>query len=380
MNKQIENRKYVILIVDDILQNLQVLGTTLMEENYEISMANNGFQALKLIEKVNPDLILLDVLMPDMNGFEVCEKIKEQEKFKDTPVIFLTAKTESEDIIQGFKRGGVDYVTKPFNKEELLIRIKTHIDLKESRDLIIEQNKKLTALNKEKTEILGIAAHDLKNPLSNIKGLAEIIETMVDDLEKEEVVDTAKKIRTSSEFMFQIISDLLDVNAIEEGKIKINFEPFNIVDVTNRTIDKYIMKSTEKSINLRFEPQIEESYVMGDVIKTIQVLDNLISNALKFSPFNGNIWVIVKSDIENKITIVEVKDEGPGISQEDMSKLFGKFAKLTAKPTNNENSTGLGLSIVKKLVENMKGNIWCESELGKGTSFFLSLPNYLENN
>lgn len=140
------------------------------------------------------------------------------------------------------------------------------------------------------------------------------------------------------------------------------------------------MKSTEKSINLRFEPQIEESYVMGDVIKTIQVLDNLISNALKFSPFNRNIWVIVKSDIENKITIVEVKDEGPGISQEDMSKLFGKFAKLTAKPTNNENSTGLGLSIVKKLVENMKGNIWCESELGKGTSFFLSLPNYLENN
>jgi two-component system, sensor histidine kinase and response regulator len=371
------SKKYVILIVDDIIQNLQVLGTTLMEENYEISMANNGSQALKLIEKVNPDLILLDVLMPDMNGFEVCEKIKVQEKFKDTPVIFLTAKTETEDIIQGFSKGGVDYVTKPFNKEELLVRIKTHIDLKESRNIIIDQNKKLSALNKEKTEILGIAAHDLKNPLSNIKGLAEIIETMYDDLEKDDLIETAKKIRTSSEFMFQIISDLLDVNAIDEGKIKMNIEPFNLVDVANRTIDKYQMKAREKSINLNFDPKIEEVYVMGDVIKTIQVLDNLISNAMKFSPFNKNIWIIVNK-IQDEKSMVEVKDEGPGISADDMSKLFGKFAKLTARPTNNENSTGLGLSIVKKLVENMNGNIWCESELGKGTSFFLSLPNYLE--
>ncbi|MBX3044276.1 MAG: hybrid sensor histidine kinase/response regulator [Candidatus Kapabacteria bacterium] len=368
----------VILIVDDVVQNLQVLGTTLMQHNYEISMANNGSQALKQVEKVNPDLILLDVQMPDMNGFEVCEKLKSMEKFKDIPVIFLTAKTEAEDILQGFDKGGVDYITKPFNKQELLARIKTHIELKKARDIILEQNHKLESLNKEKTEILGIAAHDLKNPLSNIKGLAEVVETMFDELDKEDIEDSARKIRMSSEYMFQIISDLLDINAIEEGKMKLNIEPFNFVDVASRTFEKYNLKAADKSIKLIFSSIADEIYVNGDVIKTIQVLDNLVSNALKFSPFDRNIYVNIAIDDDQKFATAQIKDEGPGISPEDLKKLFGKFAKLSARPTNNENSTGLGLSIVKKLVDNMDGKIRCESRLGEGTSFFLSLPVFSE--
>lgn len=374
MNNNSNQKKYVILIVDDIVQNLQVLGTTLMENNYEISMANNGFQALKLVEKVNPDLILLDVLMPDMTGFEVCEKIKAMDKFKDIPVIFLTAKTEAEDIVQGFEKGGVDYITKPFNKSELLVRIRTHIELKNARDIILEQNQRLTALNNEKSEILGIAAHDLKNPLSSIKGLAEVVQMMYDDFGKDEIIDIADQIRISSEYMFQIISDLLDINAIEEGKIKINLESFGLSEVINRAIEKYSQKAAEKSINIIFNPQSEDLKVRADVVKTIQVLDNLISNALKFSPFGKSVWIEPGIDASGKSARIEVRDQGPGISGEDMKKMFGKFAKLSAKPTNNENSTGLGLSIVKKLVESMNGSISCESEIGNGTSFFLELP------
>ncbi|GAB1372237.1 hybrid sensor histidine kinase/response regulator [Candidatus Kapaibacterium sp.] len=340
MNNDSNQKKYVILIVDDIVQNLQVLGTTLMEHNYEISMANNGFQALKLVEKVNPDLILLDVLMPDMTGFEVCDKIKAMDKFKDIPVIFLTAKTEAEDIVQGFEKGGVDYITKPFNKSELLVRIRTHIELKNARDIILEQNQRLTALNNEKSEILGIAAHDLKNPLSSIKGLAEVVQMMYDDFGKDEIIDIADQIRISSEYMFQIISDLLDINAIEEGKIKINLESFGLSEVINRAIEKYSQKAAEKSINIIFNPQSEDLKVRADVVKTIQVLDNLISNALKFSPFGKSVWIEPGIDASGKRARIEVRDQGPGISGDDMEKMFGKFAKLSAKPTNNENSTG----------------------------------------
>ena len=371
MTSNNDEKKFVILIVDDIVKNLQVLGNTLSEENYEISMANNGFQALRLVEKVNPDLILLDVLMPDMNGFEVCEKIKANEKFKDTPIIFLTARTETEDVVQGFQKGGVDYITKPFKKEELLARIKTHIELKNSKDMIKLQNEKLTSLNKEKNEFLGIAAHDLKNPLSSIKGLADLIKLMYDDLSKEEIVDISMQIKRASEFMFQIVTDLLDINAIEEGKIKINFEEFNIVDLLSRILDKYKLRAQEKSIQLHINSFKEEIKVHSDPVKSLQVFDNIVSNAIKFSPFSKNIFINITLPDNTNYCRIEVKDEGPGISADDQTKLFGKFTKLTARPTNNENSTGLGLSIFKRLVEEMKVKIWCESKLGEGASFFI---------
>ena len=299
------------------------------------------------------------------------EKIKANEKFKDTPIIFLTARTETEDVVQGFQKGGVDYITKPFKKEELLARIKTHIELKNSKDMIKLQNEKLTSLNKEKNEFLGIAAHDLKNPLSSIKGLADLIKLMYDDLSKEEIVDISMQIKRASEFMFQIVTDLLDINAIEEGKIKINFEEFNIVDLLSRILDKYKLRAQEKSIQLHINSFKEEIKVHSDPVKSLQVFDNIVSNAIKFSPFSKNIFINITLPDNTNYCRIEVKDEGPGISADDQTKLFGKFTKLTARPTNNENSTGLGLSIVKRLVEEMKGKIWCESKLGEGASFFI---------
>ncbi len=369
-----EGKKPLILIVDDILKNLQVLGTTLMEEGYEISMAQNGFQALKLAEKINPDLILLDVLMPDMTGFETCAKLKENALLKSIPVIFLTAKTETEDIVTGFKTGGVDYITKPFKKEELLMRIQTHLDLRFYALAIQEKNENLARLNKEKNEFLGIAAHDLKNPLSAIKGLAELIEKFNTDLSPEEIVDSAQQIRISSEFMFQIIIDLLDINAIEEGRFVLNMSDFEPDIVLNMVVNKFAPSSEKKDIKLNTSCGCSGVNINADAGKVQQVLDNLISNAIKFSPFGLNIWISSELIERDGMVRITVKDEGPGISEEDKTKLFKKFSKLSARPTNEENSTGLGLSIVKRLVEEMKGRIYCESELGHGAAFVVEFP------
>jgi signal transduction histidine kinase len=326
------------------------------------------------LEHDTPDLILLDVMMPNMTGFEVCEKIKQNPTLAAIPIIFLTAKSEIEDIVRGFKLGGVDYITKPFNKDELLVRINTHLNLKFARDLIIKQNTRLEQLNLEKNEFLGIAAHDLKNPLTAIKGLSEVLADPNSGLDKDEILDFSKMILHSSEFMFQIIIDLLDINAIEEGKINFNIEEIDAFELLKLVSNKFRMRAEDKRIKLNLIPNNDTLHAFADPGRCQQILDNLVSNAIKFSPFDRNIWIAASKTVDEKYIKIEVKDEGPGISEDDMKKLFGKFTRLSARPTNNENSTGLGLSIVKRLVEEMRGRIYCESKLGEGAKFVLELP------
>lgn len=367
-----QTRKPKIFIVDDIMKNLQVIGGILMEESFDIAMATNGMQALNMVKNLMPDLILLDVMMPDMNGYEVCEKLKSDPEVAHIPVIFLTAKSDTEDIIQGFKIGGVDYITKPFKKEELLVRIKTHIDLKFATDTIKKQNQQLTKLNEEKNEFLGIAAHDLKNPLSAIMGLSELM--LRDDMEFgiDEMKEFTGDINTSAVQMFRLVTDLLDVNAIEQGKINLVMEDFPLSRVVEDCYTSYIKRAEDKSIKLIYNCEVSEVNCHADSSKVSQVVDNLLSNAIKFSPRDKNIYISVQD--QGDFLIAEVKDEGPGISEEDQKKMFTKFQKLSARPTGNENSTGLGLSIVKRLVEEMNGKIEVVSELGKGAAFRLFMP------
>jgi len=374
-----DNLKYIhekpfILIVDDVSKNLQVIGNILLEEGCEISLASDGKEALETIKSDKPDLILLDIMMPDLSGYDVCKILKSDDNTKDIPVVFLTARTETDDVVKGFQLGGEDYITKPFKKEELLVRINTHLKLKRSKDIILKQNEKLKNLNSEKTEFMGIAAHDLKNPLNAIKGLAELILMDDEEITIKEIREYAGLIKTSSEYMLQIILDLLNVNAIEEGLISFNKTTFPINHLILLILEKFQHQADVKNIKFNYEQNDETFSVFADRTKTQQILENLISNALKFSPFNKNIRLSVFDQSESNLFRIEVQDEGPGLSKEDLSHLFGKFTRLSAKPTNNEHSTGLGLSIVKKLVEGMNGKIWCESELGKGAKFILELP------
>jgi signal transduction histidine kinase len=371
------NKIPYILIVDDVLKNLQVLGTILEEEGYEIAVASNGFEALDIIKSDMPDLILLDITMPDMDGYEVCRRLKDDNTTKNIPVIFLTARTETEDIVNGFKIGGVDYVTKPFKKEELLSRIYTHLELTYSRMKLVLQNEELIKLNTEKNEFLGIAAHDLKNPLSAIKGLSEFVIQYKNKLDFDEIDDIANQIKDSSEYMFRLIVDLLDINAIEEGKLELSNEDCSVSLVLNQTVKRFEALAAKKNICILSNNLCSDASILIDTSRLQQVMDNLVSNALKFSPMGLRIWINAEFADDGNI-IFQIKDEGPGISEDDKKKLFNKFAKLSARPTAQENSTGLGLSIVKKLIQLMEGEIWCESELGYGTSFKIKIKKYEE--
>jgi len=232
------------------------------------------------------------------------------------------------------------------------------------------KNKQLIRLNQEKNEFLGIAAHDLKNPLGAISGTAELIREIIDELTKAELLDYAEMIQASSTQMFNLITNLLDVNAIESGKINIQLTQSNLLPIVKRVIGNYKMAAHNKNIQIHFDPTDTEYFAYLDEDITVQVLDNLISNAIKYSPAGKNVYIRIYPTQHGFIRC-EVQDEGQGLSAEDLAKLFGKFTRLTPRPTGGEHSTGLGLFIVKKLIEQMQGQVWCESELGKGAIFFV---------
>jgi two-component system, sensor histidine kinase and response regulator len=367
--------KSLILVVDDITKNLQVVGTTLRNQGYEVMPAASGAEALKCIRTRLPDLILLDLMMPEMDGLEVCRRLKANAATRQVPVVFLTASNEMEHLVQGFEVGAVDYVTKPFNPPELLARVRTHLELKHARQ-------RLREMNDEKNEFMGIAAHDLRNPLGAITGYAEILieemeslRTCVPELGAHAVREAgqcAERIRETSRRMAEMVQNLLDANRIDRGEMELNMAPTDLGPPLNHVIETQRPHAIAKQQIIHLESESAPSVILIDPGVTVQVLENLVSNAIKYSPPGKNIFVRLKKQSQG--VRVEVQDEGPGLSAEDQTKLFGKFARLSAKPTGGEHSTGLGLSIVKKMVEAMNGKVWCESEFGRGATFIVEFP------
>jgi signal transduction histidine kinase len=348
----------------------------LKSAGYTPFVANSGKQAIQIAETQHPDLVLLDINMPEMNGYEVCKYFKEHEPISDIPIVFLTVHADAESIAKAFDTGAVDYLTKPFKKAELLARVKVHLALRQAQELLEDQNERLKRLNDEKNEFLGIAAHDLKNPLNSIRGIAQMVRKRKEiELSEEEVDDMAHQIETSSNFMFEIITNLLDVNKIENGKLVVQSTSVDLVLSLGAVTDRYQAAAAKKNIKLHVDLPREDTQIYADPTLTIQILDNIVSNAVKYSPQGKNVWINVSCNTAQKRVRVAVKDEGPGFSDEDKKKLFGKFARLSAKPTGGEHSTGLGLSIVKRLAEAMEATIWCESELGSGATFIVEFPD-----
>lgn len=226
-------------------------------------------------------------------------------------------------------------------------------------------------LNEEKNEFLGIAAHDLKNPLTAVSAFADIL-INDKDLSKEQHDDFLNEIIKASERMFFIVKNLLDVNAIEQGKLNTKLEKISLISVVEELHSQFKDALQKKNITLNIKNEIEESFVLADYNLSLQVVQNILSNAIKFSQKDKNIFVTLRNSKDNEYIELSIKDEGPGFTEEDKKKLFKKFARLSARPTAGEHSTGLGLSIVKKLIEMMNGKIELVSEAGKGAEFIIS--------
>jgi two-component system sensor histidine kinase/response regulator len=353
-----------VLVVDDIPKNLQVVGTMLRNAGYAIMPATSGARALEGVRVQLPDLILLDLMMPEMDGLEVCRRLKADPLTQEIPIVFLTASNEMEHLVKGFEMGAVDYITKPFNPPELLARVRTHLELKHARQ-------RLREMNDEKNEFMGIAAHDLRNPLNVVKGY---IEEMREDsaMAHEERADLLDRVHAATKRMVEMVQNLLDANRIERGELRLNLAPTELSTLVGGVVESQRPLAAAKQQSILLEGVDESWPVLVDPSVMVQVLENLISNAIKYSPVGKKILVSLSK--EGSAVRCAVRDEGPGLSEEDQKKLFGKFARLSAKPTGGEHSTGLGLSIVKKMVEAMNGKVWCESELGKGATFVVQLP------
>lgn len=371
MENNTTKKRSLILIVDDNPVNLQLLGNKLREENVDIAVAKDGEKAIKIAKSKLPQLILLDIMMPEMDGYEVCRTLKEDEDTKDIPIIFLTAKVSSEDIIRGFNLGAVDYITKPFNPKELLSRVNTHLRLREYTNELSEKNQQLQTLMNEKNEFLGIAAHDLKNPIYSISMLAKVLRDEK-DLSRDEIDEFTGDIVNTADKMLMLIKNLLDINAIEQGKITYTFETIDLSIVFNNIYDIYHELSNKKSINFHFENNAQSSEILTDLIAIRQILDNMVSNAVKYTPKGKNVFLKIYDN--NDYLNIEIKDEGPGFTDEDITKLWGKFTRLSAQPTGEEHSTGLGMSIVKKYADAIGAKVELNTQPGIGSIFTIILP------
>ncbi len=369
METDTDNYRPKLLLVDDNNDNIQLAITLLKKKNYIIEFVFNGFDAIKKVSQYQPDLILLDIMMPEMDGFEVCKILKNDANTKDIPIIFLSARSEIESIVEGFAIGGADYITKPFKQLELIARIDTHLSIRASQKLIMMQNQKLVELNKDKDLLMQITAHDLKNPISGIAGLLDYIANNFGKLKSsdlEEIIDTAKYGLNSA---MNIIGDLLDSYAFETNKIKINMEIFDLNSLVQKTCQQHKRRAQSKNIRLVCSASQNYFYIDADKIKTARILDNIISNSIKYSPEETSIKV--STYLTDEFVDVIISDSGPGFNKEDMGKLFQKYTTLSAKPTGREISTGLGLYIVEKLTTAMNAEISIKNNINGGAEFCL---------
>jgi signal transduction histidine kinase len=274
-------------------------------------------------------------------------------------------------MIEGFEAGANDYLSKPFDGNELLARVKTLIKLKKltKANLILQEAIEI------KNQFINMTIHDLRNPLSVIQGLTTMMRQEIkEDSENAQLMDLVLE---SSSLMLRLVNELLEAVKIESGKLFLKKEVLNLNVICNEVVDKNRYRASQKGQNLVFSASdIDRCFINADNIRIHEAIDNLLNNAIKYSPLNSNIWInITPKKYDNKDYVrIEIKDEGPGLSEDDKQKIFGKFQRLSAQPTGGESSTGLGLSIVKELVELHDGRIWAESKMGDGSIFIIELP------
>ena len=331
---------FTILIVDDVPKNIQVLGSILRPLGYNVEFATNGRQAIQWVRENNFDLVLLDIMMPEISGFEVCEEIRKIERYSDIPVIFLTAKTDGESIVKGFELGAQDYVTKPFEANELLARVKTHLQLKRSRVLLAEMNKwlenevaertaELLAAKKEleeldhvKTEFLKLLNHEIRTPLNGILGGLSIIQDF--DL-PEEVGQFLQMLDLSAKRLEKFSYKALDISAMRTmGKDALNLKVNNIIEILHEVISKMSELAKTKDISINMACFNEDIRVLTDQVKMGNTLSYILENAIRFSDIGSDIFIT--AEMKNNQFICSIKDQGTGFSDYALQQLFKPFS------------------------------------------------------
>lgn len=372
MNMEINPSEYKILIVDDVMSNVLLLKVLLTNEKFAIATASNGRQALEQVEKENPDLVLLDVMMPDMSGFEVAQHLKSNPNTADIPIIFLTALNSTADIVKGFQVGANDFISKPFNKEELIIRVTHQISLVAAKRLILSKTEELQRTIAGRDKLYSVIAHDLRSPMGSIK---MVLNMLILNLPSEKIGAEMYELLTmanqTTEDVFSLLDNLLKWTKSQIGKLNVVYQDVDLVEVTDGVIEIFSMEASLKKIRIR-EMKPEKMMVNADIDMLKTVVRNLLSNAIKFSKENSE--VLVKMEEVDGMAVVSVQDYGCGISEEGQKKLLHTDTHFSTFGTNNEEGSGLGLLLCKDFVVKNGGKLWFTSKEGEGSIFSFSIP------
>ncbi|GFZ41115.1 response regulator [Bacteroides nordii] len=372
MNMEINPSEYKILIVDDVMSNVLLLKVLLTNEKFQIATASNGRQALDQVTKEKPDLVLLDVMMPDMSGFEVSQQLKANPETAEIPIIFLTALNSTADIVKGFQVGGNDFISKPFNKEELIIRVTHQISLIAAKRIIVAQTEELRKTIIGRDKLYSVIAHDLRSPMGSIKMVLNmLILNLPSDTIGPEMYELLTMANQTTEDVFSLLDNLLKWTKSQIGKLKVVYQDIDMVEVTEGVIEIFSMVAELKKISIRLEtPSKLDVHADIDMIKT--VIRNLLSNAIKFSNEETEILVTVQE--QEGMAVVSVKDSGCGIDEENQKKLLHTDTHFSTFGTNNEEGSGLGLLLCQDFVIKNGGRLWFTSAKGEGSTFSFSIP------
>jgi signal transduction histidine kinase len=380
-------KKYSILIVDDNENNLKVIGKMLYDQNYKIALAKSGQEALLYVKKSKYDLILLDIMMPIIDGFETCKILKEDPETNPIPVVFLSAKNSPEDIVKGFQLGAVDFITKPFKIEEVLIRISNHIKLTKAQEEIQEKNDalmlmngklqeaniKLKEMNDAKDKFFTIISHDLKSPFSSFLSITDNLTKDFHSLAFSDIHDFSKVIHDTANTLYKLLEDLLIWSKTQTGQVPFKPTICNLSEMVNNNIYLHSQSALQKNIELVNNINKDIS-IFADVNMFNTVLRNAISNSIKYTKKDEDGVVMISSESNKTHVKIVVEDNGVGISKSMMEDIFKLDEQRSTEGTEGERGTGLGLIISKEFVEKNGGEISFESELEKGSKLIFTVP------
>ncbi len=368
---QINRSDYKILIVDDVVSNVLLLKILLTNEKFQVCTANCGNACIESAKRDKPDLILLDVMMPDINGFDTAVILKKDPETKEIPIIFLTALNNPSDLVHGFQVGANDFLTKPFNKEELVMRVMHQIQLVAAKRIIERQNEELRRTISNRDKMYSVIAHDLRSPMASIRMVLNLAVNVVPrEAVGDEIFGLLDKANRESEETHDLLDNLLKWTKSQTGRLTVVYQNIELDDVVPGVVDIFRMIAEMKKIDLQYLPSDEKLTVHADndMIKT--VIRNFLSNAIKFTPEGKGIEVFYKRD--GDFARISVRDHGVGIAADRVDTIFHKGE--TTYGTGGEEGSGLGLQLCQDFAQKNGGDAYVESLEGEGSTFSFTIP------
>ena len=371
LESKINRSDYKILIVDDVMSNVLLLKILLTNEKFQVCTANCGNMCIEQARKEHPDLILLDVMMPDISGFDTAVIMKKDPELKEIPIIFLTALNTPADLVHGFQVGANDFLTKPFNKEELVMRVMQQISLVAAKRIIEQQNAELRATLNNRDKMYSVIAHDLRSPMASIRMVLNLVAASVSpETVGPELFELLDKANKESEEVHDLLDNLLKWTKSQTGRLNVVTQDLDLNDIIPGVVDIFEMIAQTKKIKLDLQQPNSPIVVRADNDMLKTVVRNFMSNAIKFSPEGSSIEILMST--EGDFAKVSVRDHGVGIAADRIDTIFHKGE--TTYGTGGEEGSGLGLQLCQDFARKNGGDCMVESVEGEGSTFSVLIP------